>query len=81
MINNINFYIIFSKQIQAAIKTIESEIDDNNINALSRIKRIQFLMIKDFYLKTFREHEEFVCAYEEKVRKISQMEAKISMSN
>ena len=38
-------------------------------------------MIKDFYLKTFREHEEFVCAYEDKVKKISEMEAKISMSD
>lgn len=57
---------------------METEIDENDLSALSRIKKIQFLLIKDFYLKTYREHEEFLNAYDEKVKKIAQMEAKIS---
>lgn len=57
---------------------MENEIDENDLSALSRIKKIQFLLIKDFYLKTYREHEEFLNAYEEKVKKIAHMEAKIS---
>lgn len=57
---------------------METEIDENDLSALSRIKKIQFLLIKDFYLKTYREHEEFLNAYDEKVKRIAQMEAKIS---
>lgn len=58
---------------------MEKEIDESDLSALSRIKKIQFLLIKDFYLRTYRDHEEFLNVYEEKVKKIAQMEAKISM--
>lgn len=57
---------------------MEKEIDESDLSALSRIKKIQFLLIKDFYLRTYRDHEEFLNVYEEKVKKIAQMEAKIS---
>ncbi|XP_063703794.1 syntaxin-4 [Culicoides brevitarsis] len=65
------------KKIHSAIKAMEKEIDENDLSTLSRIKKIQFLLIKDFYLRTYSEHEEFINAYEEKVKKIAQMEAKI----
>lgn len=57
---------------------MEKDIDENDFSALSRIKKIQFLLIKDFYLRTYSEHEEFLNTYDEKVKKIVQMEAKIS---
>lgn len=57
---------------------METEIDKNDFSTLSRIKKIQFLLIKDFYWKTYREHEEFLNIYDEKVKKIAKMEAKIS---
>lgn len=66
------------KRIHAAIKEIEGGIDEKDASTIARIKRIQFLLIKDFYIRTYREHGEFLLQYESKAKKIAQREAKIS---
>nr|XP_029724106.1 syntaxin-4-like [Aedes albopictus] len=47
-------------------------------SVLFRIKHTQFLVIKDDYLNAYREHEEFVNYYENKVVNLMKMEAKAS---
>lgn len=66
------------KRIHTAIKEIEGEIDEKDLRTIARIKRIQFLLIKDHYINTYREHEEFLVQYDTRVKKIAMREAKIS---
>lgn len=78
METRISSSIVNCKRIHAAIKEIEEEIDEKDSRTIARIKRIQFLLIKDHYINTYREHEEFLVQYDLKVKRIAQREAKIS---
>lgn len=68
------------KQIYAAIKRLQEELEEEERrgSVLFRIKHTQFLVIKDDYLNAYREHEEFVNYYENKVVNLMKMEAKAS---
>ncbi|XP_055586042.1 syntaxin-4 isoform X2 [Uranotaenia lowii] len=66
------------RQIYASIKRLQDELEqetDKRGTVLFRIKHTQFLVIKDDYLSAYREHEEFVNYYEEKIKKLMKMEA------
>nr|XP_019535417.2 syntaxin-4 isoform X1 [Aedes albopictus] len=71
------------KQIYAAIKRLQEELEEEERrgSVLFRIKHTQFLVIKDDYLNAYREHEEFVNYYENKVVNLMKMEAKAMSYN
>ncbi|XP_053681835.1 syntaxin-4 [Sabethes cyaneus] len=71
------------KNIHAAIKQLHTELeeDDRRGSVLFRIKHTQFLVIKDDYLSAYREHEEFVTYYEDKIKNLMKKEAKAMSYN
>lgn len=71
------------KQIYTAIKQLQTELEqeENRAGVMFRIKHTQFIVIKDDYLSAYREHEEFVNHYEDKIKRLMQMEAKAMSYN
>lgn len=58
---------------------MQTEIENENKSESTmvyRIKNLQFLLIKDHYLKSYQEHEAFVNYYEDKIKKLILQEAK-----
>lgn len=70
------------KRIHHAIKQLHEELeqDERRGSVLFRIKHTQFIVIKDDYLSAYREHEEFVNYYEDKIKKLMKLEAKAKFS-
>lgn len=68
------------KQIYTAIKQLQEELaeEERRGSVLFRIKHTHFLVIKDDYLNAYREHEEFVTYYENKIINLMKKEAKAS---
>ncbi|XP_058442949.1 syntaxin-4 isoform X2 [Malaya genurostris] len=66
------------KHIHMAIKQLHTDMEQEECrgSALFRIKHTQFIVIKDDYLSAYREHEEFVSYYEDKIKNLMKKEAK-----
>ncbi|KFB39109.1 AGAP001030-PA-like protein [Anopheles sinensis] len=66
------------QRIYSTIKKLEVELEDDTrrTSVLFRIKHTQFIVIKDDYLSAYREHEEFVCYYEERIKDLMKLEAR-----
>uniref|UniRef100_A0A182MEK6 t-SNARE coiled-coil homology domain-containing protein n=1 Tax=Anopheles culicifacies TaxID=139723 RepID=A0A182MEK6_9DIPT len=66
------------QRINGSIKLLESELGDDCIRTgvLFRIKNTQFLVIRDDYLSAYREHEELVLYYEQRIMSMMKLEAK-----
>ncbi|XP_058118083.1 syntaxin-4-like [Anopheles ziemanni] len=66
------------QRIYGTIKKLEVELEDDSrrTGVLFRIKHTQFIVIKDDYLSAYREHEEFVCYYEDRIKDLMKLEAK-----
>ncbi|XP_058813632.1 syntaxin-4 isoform X2 [Topomyia yanbarensis] len=71
------------KHIHAAIKQLHTDLEqeEHRGSALFRIKHTQFIVIKDDYLSAYREHEDFVNYYEDKIKNLMKKEAKTMSYN
>uniref|UniRef100_A0A182XN54 t-SNARE coiled-coil homology domain-containing protein n=1 Tax=Anopheles quadriannulatus TaxID=34691 RepID=A0A182XN54_ANOQN len=71
------------QRIYTTIRQLESELGEDCIRTgvLFRIKNTQFLVIRDDYLSAYREHEEFVAYYEQRIMALMKLEAKAMSYN
>lgn len=68
-----------SQNVHKSIKIIQSKLNEPlSCRTLYRIKMIQLALVKNDYLNAFKEHNDFVNTYEQKLCRILKREAQIS---
>uniref|UniRef100_A0A182Q384 Uncharacterized protein n=1 Tax=Anopheles farauti TaxID=69004 RepID=A0A182Q384_9DIPT len=66
------------EEIFQNLEKLEADLGDEicRVGVLFRIKNTQFLVIRDDYLNVYREHEEFISYYEQRIMSLMKLEAK-----